>query len=363
MERPISKQALSKYEQGQAQPTPSRIADLAQALNVSAASLLAEDALEIEWVAYRKNAKLSKARRNQLTARAQRTLEVEFRLRRLFRLSGWNESDLPGPINVRNFNDCEYAAAALRMRWGLGERPIDGLVELIEERGGFLVGWEQAWGFDALSGWADRSPVLVLNTAVPADRVRFNVAHEIGHLVMSSTHDDREDERFAMRFAAAFLVPAEAARSELGSRRRRLEIAELGLLKQRWGLSMQGWIRRARDLEIITADRYRSLNIAFRSQGWHRVEPYAYESNEQPTRLRRLALRALAEQMITSEEAERFAPELAHQLGTTRERQRRLRDLALQPLGKRRRVLREVAISVDRSETEAWDRLPSDDVE
>jgi len=361
MEHPISKQALSKYEKGLAQPPPSRLSDIAQALNITAASLFTEDAIEIEWLAYRKHAKLGKARRAQLTAIAQQRLEGEMRLRKLFRLSDWH--DLPGSIEVQNFSDCEYAAAALRMRWELGERPIDGLVELIEERGGFLVGWEQAWGFDALSGWADRSPVLVLNTAVPADRVRFNVAHEIGHLVMSSTHDDREDERFAMRFAAAFLVPAEAARSELGSRRRRLEIAELGLLKQRWGLSMQGWIRRARDLEIITADRYRSLNIAFRSQGWHRVEPYAYESNEQPTRLRRLALRALAEQMITSEEAERFAPELAHQLGATRERQRRLRDLALQPLGKRRRVLREVAISVDRSETEAWDRLPSDDVE
>ena len=165
MEHSISKQALSKYEKGLAQPSPSRMGELARALKVTASSLLAEDAIEIEWVAYRKHAKLSKARQNQLTAIAEQRLEGEFKLRRLFHLGDWH--DLPGPIEVRNFNDCEYAAAALRMRWDLGDRPIDGLLELIEERGGSVVGWEQEWGFDALSGRAGRNPVLVLNTAVP----------------------------------------------------------------------------------------------------------------------------------------------------------------------------------------------------
>ena len=361
MERPVSKQALSKYEKGLTQPTPTRISDIAQALNVTASSLLAEDAIEIRWVAYRKHSRLSKARQDQLTSIAQQRFEGEVKLRSLFQLSDWH--DLPGPIYVGSFNDCEYAAATLRMRWDLGERPIDGLVELIEQRGGLVLGWEQEWGFDALSGWAGRSPVLVLNAAVPPDRLRFNVAHEIGHLVMASTDDPREDERFAMRFAAAFLAPAEAARRELGSHRRGLELAELGLLKQRWGLSMQGWIRRARDLDIIGEDLYRSLNIQFRTAGWHRAEPFRYESRETPALFERLVLRALAENMITSEEAERYFPGASSQQGAARASRTSLRDLARQSLEERHRVLQGVAVEVDSSETEAWDEFLNDEIE
>ncbi len=359
MRRPVSKQALSKYEKGLAEPTPTRIADIAQALNVTASSLLADDAVEIEWVAYRKHAKLTKTRQSQLTATAQQRLAGEIRLRALFQLSDWH--DLPGPIEVRSFSDCEYAAAALRMRWDLGERPIDGLVELIERRGGLVLGWEQEWGFDALSGWAGRSPILVLNAAVPPDRLRFNVAHEIGHLVMASTGDPKEDERFAMRFAAAFLVPAEAARHELGNHRRGLELAELGLLKQRWGLSMQGWIRRARDLEIIGEDLYRSLNIQFRTAGWHRDEPFDYESGESPALFERLVLRALAEDMITAEEADRYFPGAASRHAVEPGSQRSLRDLANESLRERHRVLQGLAVEVDVEETHAWDELPEDE--
>lgn len=361
MQRPVSKQALSKYEKGLAQPTPTRIADIAQALNVTASSLLVDDAVEIKWVAYRKHAKLTKSRQNQLTAIAQQRLEGEVRLRDLFQLSDWH--NLPGPIEVRSIGDCEYAAAALRMRWDLGERPIDGLVALIERRGGLVLAWEQEWGFDALSGWAGRSPVLVLNAAVPPDRLRFNVAHELGHLVMASTDDPKEDERYAMRFAAAFLVPAEAARHELGNHRRGLELAELGLLKQRWGLSMQGWVRRARDLEIIGEDLYRSLNIQFRRAGWHRDEPYDYESAESPALFERLVLRALAENMITNEDAESFIPGISRQRGPGREPRASLRELARQSLEDRHRTLQGIAVVVDPAETNAWDELPSDEIE
>lgn len=356
LERPISKQALSKYEKGLAQPTPTRIADLAQALNVTASSLLAADAIEIKWVAYRKHSRLSTARQNQLTAIAQQRLELEFKLRSLFHLDG--RHDLPGPIEVRDLGDCENAAAALRMRWNLGDRPIDSLLGLIEERGGSVVGWQQEWGFDARSGWAGGSPLLVLNTAVPSDRLRFNAAHELGHLVMESTGDGRRDEQFAHRFAAALLVPAEAARRELGAHRRGLDLHELGLLKQRWGLSMQGWIRRAHDLDIVGADLYRSLNIQFRSRGWHRSELFRYESSETPALFERLVLRAVAENMITSEEAERFFPGVSRQHGGPRGSRTTLRDLARQSLEQRHQVLQGVSVEVDVDETEAWDEIP-----
>lgn len=359
LDRPISKQALSKYETGAVQPPPSRFAELAFALNVSTSSLLTDDAVEIRWVAYRKLTKLSKSRQEQVTATATQHLESELRLRKLFHLGEGH--DLPGPIDVQNFSDCEYAAAAVRMCWDLGYRPVDRLVEVIEEHGGAVVVWPEEWGFDGLSGWANRTPVLVLNGAMPPDRLRLNAAHEIAHLVIKSTGDAKQDEQFAFRFAAAFLVPAEAARHELGTHRRGLALDELGLLKQRWGLSMQGWIRRARDLEIIGQDLYRTLNIQFRQSGWHRKEPFPYEVSESPVLFRRLVLRALAERIITAEEAERLFPDITRGSRWTREQNVSLRDLARKPGGERHRPPRDSALAIEASGAHTWEMAPSEE--
>ena len=358
LEEPISRQALSKYETGAAQPSPSRIAELSIALNVRVSALLTEPTVNIRWVAYRKLARLSKSRQEQITAVAMQRLEGELKLRELFHLG--ERHNFPGPIDVQNLNDCDYAAAAVRMRWNLGYRPVDSLTGAIEEHGGTIVAWAEPWGFDGLSGWADRSPVLVLNEAMPPDRFRLNAAHEIGHLVMTSTNDARQDEAFAFRFAASFLVPAEAARHELGTHRRGMELRELGLLKQRWGLSMQGWIRRARDLDIISDDLYRTLNIRFRSAGWHRKEPIECQMSESPALFRRLVLRALTEGMITAEEADHLQPGVTADIGTGLGARTYLRDLARRPLEERHRVLRDATASVDADELEAWDANSDD---
>ena len=358
LDRPLTKQALSKYERGLSQPPPSRIADIAAALNVKASSLLAESDVEIEWIAYRKLQRLSKSRQEQVAAVAKQRLEGEVRLRELFHLA--DRHDLPDPVEVQNVQDCEYAAAVLRMRWHLGDRPVDSLVEQIEEHGCAVVAWPEEWGFDGLSGWANRTPVLVLNEAAPADRQRFNAAHEIGHLVMKRTGDEKQDEAFAHRFAASFLVPAEAARRELGSRRRGLTIDELGLLKQRWGLSMQAWIRRAHDLEIIGDHLYRRLNMRFRQEGWHRDEPVEYKRDESPTLLRRLVLRALAERMITAGEAERLHPGSARIGEPAQAGRQSLRELAKRPLKERHQAMQDAGIVVDADETQAWDETVGD---
>lgn len=358
LDRPLTKQALSKYERGLSQPPPSRIADIAAALNVRASSLLAETDVEIEWIAYRKLRRLSKSRQEQVTAVATQRLEGEVRLRELFHLA--DRHDLPEPIEVQTVQDCEYAAAVLRMRWNLGDRPVESLVEQIEEHGCAVVAWPEEWGFDGLSGWANRTPVLVLNEAVPADRQRFNAAHEIGHLVMKETGDEKQDEAFAHRFAASFLVPAEGARRELGSRRRGLTIDELGLLKQRWGLSMQAWIRRAYDLGIIGEQLYRRLNMRFRQEGWHREEPVEYKRDESPTLLRRLVLRALAERMITAGEAERLYPGSAGIGEPTQAGRRSLRELARRPLDERHQAMQAAGIVIDADETQAWDETAGD---
>ena len=347
LDRQITRQALSRYETGASEPSPSRVTDIAAALNISTSSLLSEPTTEIQWVAFRKLAKLSKHRQDRVTAVAGQRIEGEVRLRRMFQMG--ERYNLPRPIDVQTINDCDYAAAAVRMRWDLGYSPINSLVELTEHNGVAVVAWPEEWGFDGLSGWANRTPIIVLNEAVPPDRLRFNIAHELGHLVMKSTGDPKVDERFAFRFAASFLVPSEVARHELGTHRRGLAIDELGLLKQRWGLSMQGWVRRARDLEIISGDLYRKMNITFRQAGWHTAEPFQYEATETPRLFQRLLHRALAERIITLEDASRFDPNFVSYVGNAPRSRASLRDLAQRPPEARRQVLQDIAAALTES--------------
>lgn len=148
--------------------------------------------------------------------------------------------------------------------------------------------------------------MVVVNGDSNVDRYRYTVAHELGHLFMSFPKlTAKEEEGVAHRFAAALLVPAEVAKWELGEKRRHLTFAELRVLKEKYGLSMQAWVRRARDLEIISEGLYRSLCIEFSSKGWRKNEPYGYSGHEKPKRLVQMALRAVAEGVMTREEADR----------------------------------------------------------
>jgi hypothetical protein len=147
----------------------------------------------------------------------------------------------------------------------------------------------------------------VVNTGTTVDRCRYNVAHELGHILTNCPQlSEKNQEAIAHRFAAALLVPARVARRELGDKRRHLSFAELGVLKQKYGLSMQAWIRRAKDLEIISDSVYKSLCIDFSSRGWRQKEPFDYHGHEKPKRLVQMAVRAVAEGIISPDEANRI---------------------------------------------------------
>ena len=74
------------------------------------------------------------------------------------------------------------------------------------------------------------------------------------------------------------------------------------LLKRQYGLSIQALLRRMRDLEIITESYYRQWCVNVNRLQWRRREPLEMPS-EQPQWMRRAALRALAEGLISQEEA------------------------------------------------------------
>ena len=346
---PLTKGGLSKYERGGSIPKPSVLRALGDILGVDPSSFLEEPRIKLRWLAFRRASRMGKARQERVKAQAESELEILLTLRDSLDPAAIPE-DLPPRTRVRKPEEADLAADALRDHWRLGYQPIESVTAAIEDGGGMVV---EAGGdedlFDGLSGWANRTvPVVVVSPAVSDDRRRFNLAHELGHLYMDTGKVDKKtEEKLVHRFGAAFLVPAVCARRELGAKRRRLEFRELAMLKQKYGLSMQGWILRAADLGIIDPSHVRTLFAQMSSRGWRREEPVGFEGRERPQKLRQLTVRALAEGLVTRQQAERVLP------GVTREMDEAqvagavgARSLLRMPKGERDRLMEQAAALV-----------------
>lgn len=346
---PITAAALSKYEHNKSAPKATVLLRLAPVLGVKPSYFLTEPDIRVTWLAFRKGATLRSRRQMQIKAAALNVAEGQHWLRSLLYADA--RVDLPPRRPIRTFDDAEAAAQELRASWQLGLAPIESVTQTIEDHGGIVVGWDQDRGaFDGLAAWInDSSPLLVMNTTVPADRRRFSLAHELDHLLdeRSDAPGDHE-EKLAHRFAGAFLVPADVARQELGSRRRHLSLDELGLLKTKYGLSMQAWAHRALDLDIIDKNLYDNLRAEFVKLDSVIHEPVAYEAPEQPLRLRQMTLRALAEGLITEERALELCPDCVapRPLSRPEGRTYTARELMRLPLEERNRILAEQAEQV-----------------
>ena len=313
----LTKAGLSKYERGGSTPKPTVLRGLSAVYGVEVGYFLEDTGVEVEWLAFRKAAKLGKTAQERMKAIAESQVDAFVTLRRA--LEPWRETESPACTTVREIDDIETAAMTLRRHWDLGMQPIESVTGAIEDSGGIVVELDDDQDlFDGLSGWADDStPIVAVSRAVTDDRRRFSLAHELGHLVMNieADLDEKTEERWAHRFAAAFLVPAEVARRELGERRRHLDFRELMLLKQKHGLSMAAWIFRASDLGIIEQAHARTLFAEMGQRGWRRHEPVDFEGEEQPTKFRQLIFRALAEGILSRTQAERLCPGVSRDTG------------------------------------------------
>lgn len=298
----VSAQAISKYERGQDVPSSVVIIRLAKALGIPLEWLLRPAQISLSTPAYRSHrSRLGSKAKEQIREQVREWLERYLTIEEL--LGEAKPFQLP-PIAraIERREDAERVAEELRSMWGLGNDAIPDLIGTLEAQG-IRVGVMPAPDhFDALTLIANGSvPVIVVRQGVSGDRQRMSLAHELGHLVMQvpDSWSDREVEAVAYRFAGAFLVPRSTALRELGEKRTHLDLYELHLLKHRYGMSMQAWIRRACDLGIIAPSIAGELFRQFRVRGWHIQEPGDSYPPEQTTRLERLVLRALTEGLIS----------------------------------------------------------------
>jgi Zn-dependent peptidase ImmA (M78 family) len=180
-------------------------------------------------------------------------------------------TDIP-TLDVEQYGSPEKIAATVRAHWGIPSGPIKNLTQHLE-RAGTVIGFSK-FGGASVSGVTfrvpGRPPLILLNSTHPADRMRFTLAHELGHLVMHRfPTDDMETE--ANEFASALLMPTSDISQSFRGRRITLEL--LAALKPEWKVAMQALLVRATSLNFVTANQSRYLWQQISSRGWRLREP------------------------------------------------------------------------------------------
>ncbi|MDP2854223.1 MAG: XRE family transcriptional regulator [Smithellaceae bacterium] len=305
----VSAQVIQKYEQGVTNPGSDVLIKLAKALGVKVEYFFRPTAVQVSLncPVYRKRASVSKKYLESIHARVKDKVEKYLEIEALFPEDRFEKiiiSDLKHR-KIQKAGDVEKLADDLRKTWSLGDDPIENITDIIEDRGAMVIPLEASDEFDGLSCWANDSiPVIVVKKGLSGDRQRSDLAHELGHLIMKVSSDLNE-EKAAKHFSAAFLAPAEAVYRELGRKRNNLDLSELVLLKKKYGMSMQQWIYRAKDLGIISESRATEWFKIFRIKKWYRNEPVNIVP-EEPQRYKLLVIQAVTEGIISHVRAAEF---------------------------------------------------------
>lgn len=269
----IPQPTLSKMENGLAAIDEARLQKLAEALDYPVEAFSWTDPIYGFGSAafyHRKQQALPQTTLRKIQAQVNLT---RMRLDRLLRSIEIDTQYVVPSLDVEEHGSPDEVARAVRALWRLPMGPIRDMAAALELAGVIVVRSNlesPKIAAISLDNVGTYPALIILNKGLPADRERFTLAHELGHLVMHSvlvTTD--EAEREADAFAAEFLMPAAEIRTALKG----MTLARAAQLKVVWRVAISALIRRARDLGVIDDTRYRSLMVSMSQKGWRKSEP------------------------------------------------------------------------------------------
>lgn len=307
----VTRQTITNYENATHTPERKALLDLADHLNVPPTFFLSPAThRERNTIFWRSLASATKSSRTRALRRYEWLKDIADYLNQFVVLPDENVPDysLQGD-DLLALSEVEIEALADRTRlyWGLGKGPISDVVLLLENNGTIVCRDElRANKLDAFSEWSlsDKRPYVVLSSdKASAARSRFDAAHELAHLALHRSIPRSEVspkkkfkliEEQANRFAAAFLLPAEAFASDFQA----VDLNVFLLLKEKWRVSVALMIHRCRDLEILSEEGYKRMWIQYARKGWRKAEPLDDLLKPEEPRLISRAIRLLVSENI-----------------------------------------------------------------
>ncbi len=296
----VTSMAITRYESNQDRPTLNNLEAIAVALafpvEFFTRKAWPESLGTVFWrdrVAETKSAREMTEQRMKWLCELFWTLEEELD----FPEQAIPEMDLPDDVRLISPSIIEDCASELRRQWQLRSAPIRDVILSVENAGipvaMLNIPSEKQDGFFFRSPLLKRGFIGVNVHSATAARARFDVAHELGHLVLHrkvTTEQNRDPdlhkiiEKQAHRFAGAFLFPKESFWDEVAIP----SLDYFYALKKRWGMSIAAMIARASDLDMIDVEAKRRLYISMNRRDWRQSEPFDdVMEMERPRMLRR----------------------------------------------------------------------------
>lgn len=284
----ISQGTLSKMEQGLKEVSASYIETLAQALKCPASFFFQPEReygppLSMHDGMYRKGAVSSRAI-EQIIAE----LNTRIAHARTLLKSSELEPELPLPFYDPEDYQCDFETIAQNVRraWLMPRGPIKNLTDSMERAGILIVKCNMSGArIDGISYQiSGLPPIVFLNDDIPADRARFTLAHELGHLVMHR-YPTENMEKEADRFAAALLMPEKDIAPDLKD----LTLEKAAALKPYWKVSIGSLLYKAKTMKLVEDGQMQYLWRKRSILGWNTKEPESLDfPHEQPTLLNAL---------------------------------------------------------------------------
>lgn len=265
----VTHQAVSKYENNKAQPTFETVEKMSSILEVPVTFFYKSPLESSESVVYFRS--MAMATKKSKNVHARKIGWIKEIHKYLENFLDFPKVSVPRIITrdtyiQTDFEEIDLMADYVRKSWNLGNGPISN-VTLLLEKAGIIVARSpfSSYKIDACSVWEfNERPYILLSNDKTASRSRFDIAHELGHLVLHSNIKMSEFnnktnyklmEKEANRFASSFLLPSSSFGTEVVS----TSIDHFVSLKKRWKVSIQAMAYRATSLGIFS--EFQHINL------------------------------------------------------------------------------------------------------
>ncbi|MBN7275556.1 ImmA/IrrE family metallo-endopeptidase [Ligilactobacillus pobuzihii] len=277
----VSHQMVSKWENGKSIPNLAQQQELSKLLQINRLFFWNGKKIPVETATPFFRRTLSVPKKSRKAAQSIITLYsyTESQVSNELNLGYYIRNSYNGQLRMYDQYEIEELANSIRRKFKLGEGPISNIVLLVERLGIRVCYCDlSSEHIDAVTDELDGKPYIAINNSRSSVRMRFNLAHELGHIIMhgekttsncaKDVYKRREEE--ANYFAGCLLMPEDGLNLDMS----RTNLNYLVELKKHWKVSVQALITRGKQIGLIDEQQALYQRQEVSRRGWRKKEPF-----------------------------------------------------------------------------------------
>lgn len=301
----ITKQTLSKYENGVMLPKSDIVIALCDALEINPDYLFSYKSSTPKNIRYGKLQGLSKREEMAITSIIENTIERTGEIEDICgKEHSFNSIITEQP--VKTLSDIYQTASMLRQSWKMGNAAIVNVINLLESNGVITAEIDALDPFISQHAILDDTiPVIAINSNMDAESYRFAVLKELAHAILcfDKGFDNKKKEHFCSVFANEMLLPHGVFLSVIGEKRHEIALMELKYLQKEYGISVDALMAKARYFGVISSKHYSDYCKNLGSADSTKKSEPGSITKEKVTKFESMVFKALTSGIITQSKA------------------------------------------------------------